>query len=122
MTYTALAAIGIGVALLVDLVILRTRLVTTARFWFAWGILTFFQLLTNGWLTGLGIVQYDPAAHLGIRIAYAPVEDLAFGFALIVTTLSVWRVLGRKEAARAVRANNSAAGGASNHTGGPRKK
>ncbi len=93
MTYTLLAGIGTVVAIVLDLVVLRTRLLATARFWFAWGILVSFQLLTNAWLTGRGIVQYDEDIILGLRIAYAPVEDLAFGFALIVITLSVWRAL-----------------------------
>jgi lycopene cyclase domain-containing protein len=101
MTYTALAGIGIVVAVLVDLVIVRSRLLLTIRFWFAWAILVFFQLLTNGWLTGLGIVQYDPEVILGLRVAYAPVEDLAFGFALILITLSVWRALGRRDVPQA---------------------
>jgi lycopene cyclase domain-containing protein len=96
-TYTALALIGIALALVIDLVVLRTRLVLTARFYFAWAILVFFQLVTNGWLTGRGIVQYSPEAITGVRIAYAPVEDLAFGFALILLTLSVWRFLSRRE-------------------------
>ena len=90
MTYTMLAATGVAVAVILDLFILRTKLLTQGRFWFAWAILVFFQILTNGWLTGRGIVQYDPEMILGVRIAFAPVEDLAFGFALIVVTLAVW--------------------------------
>jgi lycopene cyclase domain-containing protein len=93
MTYTLLAAIGILVAVVLDLVILKTRLLPTPRFWFAWAVLLFFQLLTNGWLTGRGIVQYDDSAIIGFRIAYAPIEDIAFGFALIVITLAVWKRL-----------------------------
>lgn len=95
MTYTTLALLGVGIAIVLDLFILRTRLLATARFWFAWGILVFFQLITNAWLTGRGIVQYDPDVIIGLRIAFAPVEDLAFGFALIVLTLSIWRALRR---------------------------
>lgn len=90
MTYTLLAATGAVVAVVLDLFILRTRLLMQGRFWFAWAILAFFQVLTNGWLTGRGIVQYDPDIIVGLRIAFAPIEDLAFGFALIVVTLSVW--------------------------------
>ena len=95
MTYTLLAAGGVIVAMVLDLFVLRTRLLLQGRFWFAWVILVFFQLLTNGWLTGRGIVQYDPEMILGLRIVFAPVEDLAFGFALIVLTLSTWSKLGR---------------------------
>ena len=75
----------------------------------------FFQLVTNGVLTGRGIVFYDEDAVAGTgsaagerppllgqgRIVYAPFEDLLFGFALVVQTLA-WRVFwgrrGRRQA------------------------
>jgi lycopene cyclase domain-containing protein len=97
-TYTVAATLGVLGALVVDVVLLRTRLVTRLAFWATYPIIFGFQLLSNGVLTGLGVVRYDPAAILGPRIAYAPVEDLAFGFALVLTTLSVWVRLGRAEA------------------------
>ena len=97
MTYTLLAGAGVLIAALMDLIVFRTRLLLRARFWFAYGILAFFQLLTNGWLTGRDIVQYDEDTIVGLRLAYAPVEDLAFGFALILITLSTWTLLSRKD-------------------------
>jgi lycopene cyclase domain-containing protein len=99
MTYTALALTGFALAVLVDLVVLRTRLLLRPRFYFAWAILVGFQLLTNAWLTGREIVQYSPEAIVGIRVAYAPIEDLAFGAALIILTLSVWTFLSQRERA-----------------------
>jgi hypothetical protein len=70
----------------------------------------FFQLLTNGILTGFGIVEYNgdaiigsstpkdsPPAFIGDgRLVYAPVEDLLFGFCLVVLTLIIWIWLGKK--------------------------
>jgi lycopene cyclase domain-containing protein len=47
-------------------------------------------LAVNGVLTGRGVVRYDPAAILGPRVLNAPVEDLAFGFALVLATLATW--------------------------------
>jgi len=94
-TYTAAACLGVFGALVVDLVVLRTRLVTGVTFWLAYPIVVVFQLLSNGVLTGRGVVRYDPAAIVGLRVAYAPVEDLAFGFALVLLTLSVWARLNR---------------------------
>lgn len=94
MMYTLLAVIAVFVAIIVDLVVTRSRILATGRFYFAWGILVFFQLLTNGWLTGRNIVMYDEAQIIGLRLAYAPIEDLLFGFALIVLTISVWVRLG----------------------------
>ena len=95
MSYTAAAFLGVFGALVVDLMVLKTRLVTGVTFWATYPIVLGFQLLSNGVLTGLGVVRYDPAAIIGLRIVYAPVEDLAFGFALVLLSLSVWARLNR---------------------------
>ena len=95
MMYTLIAAIAVVVTIAVDLVITRSRVLATGSFYFAWGILVFFQLITNAWLTGRNIVIYDESQILGLRIAYAPVEDLLFGFALILLTITVWERLSR---------------------------
>jgi lycopene cyclase domain-containing protein len=96
MSYTQLAVLGVSVALLVDTVVLRTWLVRRRTYWAAYAIVLFFQLVTNGILTGFDIVRYDPAAILGWRIAFAPVEDLLFGYAMVTLTLSTWVWLGRR--------------------------
>lgn len=90
MTYTALALVAVVLAVLLDLVVLRTRLLTRKVFWVAYAIVLVFQLVTNGVLTGRYVVSYDPAAILGPRVVYAPVEDLLFGFALVVASLTSW--------------------------------
>ena len=96
MTYTVAAFVGVLGALAVDLLVLRTRLVTRAVFWATYPIIIGFQLLSNGILTGRGIVRYDPDAILGRRLVHAPVEDLLFGFALVLLSLSTWVWLGRR--------------------------
>lgn len=99
MSYTITALLGLVGALVVDLVVLRTRLVLGRVFWATYPIVFVFQLLFNGLLTGRGVVNYDPAAIVGIRIVYAPVEDLVFGLALVLLALSLWVWWGRREAA-----------------------
>jgi lycopene cyclase domain-containing protein len=94
--YTALAVFGVAAALLLDLVVLRTRLVTRRLFWTAYGIVLAFQLLTNGWLTGRDIVSYADSAIVGVRVVFAPVEDLLFGFSLVLQTLAWWTWWGRR--------------------------
>ena len=96
MTYTQAALLGAAAAVLLDVAVLRTRLLGRRGFWAAYAIVVFFQLLTNGVLTGRRIVRYDPGAILGLRIVFAPVEDLLFGFALVVSTLSLWVFWGRR--------------------------
>jgi lycopene cyclase domain-containing protein len=98
MTYTGAALCGVLGALVVDLFVLRTRLVAGPTFWLTYPIVLVFQLLSNGILTGLRVVRYNPDAILGVRIVYAPVEDLAFGFALVLLSLSVWARLNRPRA------------------------
>ena len=95
MTYTELTVIAVLGALVLDLLLLRTRLVCRRAFWTTYAILAGFQLLVNGALTGLRVVRYDPRTTLGLRLAWAPVEDLGFGFALILLTLSCWIWAGR---------------------------
>lgn len=105
MTYTGLAVLAVAVVVAIDLGVRRSRLIRRKEFWIAYAIVAFFQLVTNGWLTGRGIVRYDAGAVLGGarpvflgagRVAYAPVEDLLFGFALVLWTSLCWDWFGRR--------------------------
>ena len=96
MTYSQIAVVVLVAVLVVDLAVLRTRMVTRRVFWVAYLIVIVFQLLMNGVLTGLDVVVYDERAIWGPRIAYAPVEDLLFGFALVVLTLASWAAVNRR--------------------------
>jgi lycopene cyclase domain-containing protein len=90
MSYTVTAALGVAIALLLDVVVLRSRLVLGRVFWITYAIVLVFQLVFNGILTGREVVRYAPSVILGPRVFGAPVEDLAFGFALVLVTLSLW--------------------------------
>jgi lycopene cyclase domain-containing protein len=108
-TYTQLGIVAVLTMIAADLWLLRTRLIMRRVFWTAYAIIVFFQLVTNAMFTGFGIVRYDGAAILGGsspvqgpptfigdgRIAFAPVEDLLFGFALVLLSLSLWIWWGR---------------------------
>jgi lycopene cyclase domain-containing protein len=103
MTYTWLATLGVVVAALLDVVVVRTMLLRSRAFWTGYAIMLFFQLIVNGVLTGLPVVRYDADAILGWRIVHAPVEDVLFGFALVLITLTLWVRLGERAARRADR-------------------
>lgn len=103
MSYTWFALGGVVVAVLLDHLLLRTNLLRRRVFWVAYAIVLFFQLIVNGVLTGLPVVRYDPDAILGPRLVWAPVEDLAFGFALVLVTLSIWVWTGARAPRRAAR-------------------
>jgi len=90
MSYTQIALVAVLIALLIDLFVLKTRLLLTALFWTSYAIILPFQLITNWWLTSRNIVMYHADAIIGLRIAAAPVEDLLFGFALVLAVLAMW--------------------------------
>lgn len=89
-TYTLLAAIMIILVFAFELIILKSGLLSLGSFWIAMTIVTVFQLVSNGFLTSQKIVMYNPELITGVRIAYAPLEDLFFGFALVSLTLFLW--------------------------------
>jgi len=90
LTYTALAVAAALVVILIEFLWLKTGLFRRLSFYFAYLIVLFFQLLTNGYLTFNEIVLYNPDMILGLRVVFAPVEDLLFGFSLVVLTQLAW--------------------------------
>jgi lycopene cyclase domain-containing protein len=93
-TYTLLAAVVLMAVFVFGVAVLNTQLFSSGKFWIAYSIVIFFQLLTNGYLTSQEIVTYNPNAITGTRIAYAPIEDLFFGFALVTLTMFIWERIG----------------------------
>jgi lycopene cyclase domain-containing protein len=92
--YTVASACGVVLTILLEVLVLRTGLFRDPRYWVALAIVAAFQLLVNGVLTCPPIVSYEPDQILGPRIACAPIEDLGFGFAMVTTTIALWRRAG----------------------------
>ena len=95
MTYTTLALIAAAVAVLLDLVLLRTRVLLTRRYWLFFGVMTVFFLVVNGILTALPVVAYSSHAIIGVRLYTIPIEDIAYMFALVTPTIAIYERLGR---------------------------
>jgi lycopene cyclase domain-containing protein len=110
MTYTAIGVLAVLIAVIADLFVFRTRLISRKIFWVSYLIIVFFQFITNGMFTGFQIVKYNGEAIIGStspadsappffgdgRIAFAPVEDLLFGFSLVLLSLVLWVFWGRR--------------------------
>ena len=96
MSYTQIALLSFALAIVFDLRVTKIHLFTRRVFWTSYAIILPFQLLTNWWLTSRNIVMYEPNAIIGLRIASAPVEDLFFGFSLLLSVLSLWVFIGKK--------------------------
>jgi len=96
MSYTITATTFLIASVLFDLFGTKIGLLRRRAFWSSYAIILPFQLLTNWWLTSRNIVMYRSGAIIGVRIAAAPLEDLLFGFALILGVLSLWVRLGKR--------------------------
>ena len=93
MTYTELVIPAAGIALLLDLVVLRTRIVLTRRYWMFMTVMLFFFFIVNGILTGLPVVMYSSHAFSGIRVTSIPLEDFAYLFALVTPVIVIYEWL-----------------------------
>ena len=101
MIYSDIAIAAVLIAVMIDLFIFKNSLLTRTAFWISYSIILPFQLITNWWLThyradGKAIVMYDETGIIGTRIAAAPLEDLLFGFALVLSTMGLWEIWGRR--------------------------
>lgn len=97
MTYSQIVILALGLAVSLDLFIVKTSLIRRKAFWTTYAIVLPFQLLTNWWLTSRDIVTYSADAISGLRLAAAPIEDLVYGFALILSVLSLWVYHGKDQ-------------------------
>jgi lycopene cyclase domain-containing protein len=87
--YTLLAVISVVATVILDR---KTGVGVLARleFYIFLIIILLFKLLVNGYLTGEGIVLYNPRFFLGLRLGTIPVEDFLFGFSMVTMTLILW--------------------------------
>lgn len=86
---------------ILELAVLRTGLFRTAAYWIAMAINLFFMVLVDGWLTKLSapIVLYAPEEKTPWRFPWdIPVEDFAFGIALLTLVMLLWDRAGRRDA------------------------
>ena len=96
MIYADVALNAVLVAVIFDLYLLRSQMMTRKIFWKTYFLILPFQLLTNWWLTSNKIVMYSDGEIIGTRIAGAPMEDLFFGFSMILLTLSLWEFFAKR--------------------------
>ncbi len=80
----------ITLVLLIDIVILRTRVVYKKDFWIVLGIMMLFTAVFDQFLTGLPIVNYNEANISGIRLIFAPIEDFSYTIAGVILIGSIF--------------------------------
>lgn len=101
--YTVLAVISVLCTIAFERYVARSGIFRSAQYWISMGIVGFFQILVDGWLTKLSapIVLYSPDQMLGVRFPWdIPIEDFLFGFSMVTGTILLWILAGRRQAAR----------------------
>jgi lycopene cyclase domain-containing protein len=99
--YTVWAAVAVAGVVAVELLWARTGLFRRPAYWVTIAITWAFQIPVDGWLTKLSapIVIYNRHAIVGVRFPWdIPVEDFAYGFALVTFVLIGWIGKGRRDA------------------------
>ena len=98
------AFVAAAVVVALELVVVRSGVLTSARFWATITIAIGFQVLVDGWLTKLSapVVIYNSHEHHLPRFPWdIPMEDFVYGWALMTLVLMTWvRLTSRNRAAR----------------------
>jgi lycopene cyclase domain-containing protein len=100
--------IGMVAVVLAELLVFRTGVFRTVRYWVTMIIVWAFQIPVDGWLTKLShpIVIYRRAETLGLRFPWdIPIEDFGFGFSLVTLTIIVWERIDASRSGRATTRN-----------------
>ncbi len=91
--YTLSSLVACVAVVALELAVLRTGLLRRRTYWIAFGIILFFQVIVDGWLTKLTapIVLYARQHFSGVRFPWdIPVEDYLFGWAMCTLALLLW--------------------------------
>lgn len=90
--YTLIACVSVAAIVILDRAS-GIRLLARGEYYLFLLVITGFKLLVNGYLTGSGIVLYNPRFYLGIRLGSIPLEDFLFGFSMITLSILTWEYL-----------------------------
>lgn len=108
--YTVAAVVALVVVVALELLVFRTGLFRRPTYWASMGIVLGFQVIVDGWLTKLSapVVIYNGAENTGVRFPWdIPIEDFAYGSALVTLVLILWERLGDRDAAGSARPSPS---------------
>ncbi|MBN2482859.1 MAG: lycopene cyclase domain-containing protein [Candidatus Omnitrophica bacterium] len=93
--YTVFAAISVVVTILIDR-ITGVSLLKNKKFWVYFMLFVILMIIVNGFITGAGIVRYNPKMILGIKYGTIPLEDFLFNFSLVTLTIVSWEFFKKK--------------------------
>ncbi|HET9691943.1 MAG TPA: lycopene cyclase domain-containing protein [Acidimicrobiales bacterium] len=87
------AFVAAAAVVVLELLVVRSGILATLRFWVTIAIAFGFQVLVDGWLTKLTapVVIYNSNEHHLPRFPWdIPMEDFVYGWALMTLVLMIW--------------------------------
>ncbi len=93
--YTFLALCSMLLTLILDEKT-RVYLLRKKHYYGFLGVIFFFKIAVNGYLTGSSLVRYNPDFFLGVRLFSIPLEDFMFGFSMVTMAIIFWEYFRRK--------------------------
>jgi lycopene cyclase domain-containing protein len=100
MTYTTLVIAAVVITIVLDLLLLRSRVLLTKRYWLFMALMSLLFFVVNGILTALPVVIYASHAITGLRLVTIPIEDAGYMFSLVTSTISTYERLSRGKTRR----------------------
>lgn len=101
--YTVAAITSLVIVVALELVVFRTGIFRRPTYWVSMAIVLGFQVIVDGWLTKLSapVVIYSAEQSSGVRFPWdIPVEDFAYGSALVTLVLILWERLDARDGTR----------------------
>ena len=101
--YTVAAVAAVVVVVALELLVFHTAMFKRPTYWASMAIVLGFQVIVDGWLTKLSapVVIYAADQNSGVRFPWdIPIEDFAYGSALVTIVLILWDRLGVRDEAR----------------------
>jgi lycopene cyclase domain-containing protein len=96
--YTALVLVALGIVGLVDW-LLKTEILSRPNTYIYLIIILLLNLIFNGYLTARPVVLYDADYQLDFRVFTIPIEDIFYGFALLLLNTSIYeKIIGIRNA------------------------
>ncbi|MFA5092843.1 MAG: lycopene cyclase domain-containing protein [Candidatus Omnitrophota bacterium] len=94
--YTLIALVSVALTIWIDK-LTRVNILKNKLFYLFLGVIFFFKLLVNGYLTKTNIVMYNSKFFLGIRLGSIPLEDFIFGFSMVTLGVIFWEYFKKNE-------------------------
>lgn len=88
--YLLIALMVLAGAVLLDRIVLGTKILQGAKGFLLTAIFVGLTLLANGYLTWRPVVVYQGHYLLGLRMFHIPIEDFVFGLAHLVAVVSIY--------------------------------